>query len=214
VGGADKNLVKSTRQAIAEQLSLYKNVMDAAFLFLQEGKKSKLEKSFKSIQHSNLSEQKYTGKVIKLIRQADHAQAASVTHYMQTLDALQNLQQSIKLIGDLCLEHHKNFHPLPDESFKTNVQSLYLTYNLMHNVAENLLREKQTEITDQDRQVFLQALILADERLEQELNAIRLKEISNRLATFQIRILLEVKDIFESYQSFYQAYTKVITKSK
>ncbi|MFY7918734.1 MAG: inorganic phosphate transporter [Chryseotalea sp.] len=213
-GGADKNLVKSTRQAIAQQLSIYNNVMDAAFLFLQEGKKSKLEKSFKSIQHSNLSEQKYTGKVIKLIRQTDNIQAASVTHYLQTLDALQNLQQSIKLIGDLCLEHHKNFHPLPDESFKTNVQGLSQTYNLVHIVAANLLKEKQSETTNQEEQIFSKAILLADERIEQELNAIRHKEISNRLATFQIRILLEVKDVFGSYQSFYQAYHKVITKSR
>ncbi len=84
----------------------------------------------------------------------------------------------------------------------------------MHIVAANLLKEKQSETTNQEEQIFSKAILLADERIEQELNAIRHKEISNRLATFQIRILLEVKDVFGSYQSFYQAYHKVITKSR
>ena len=210
ISSFDKGLTKSTQQTIASQLQLYKSVLTSTFQFIQDGKKSKLEKSFKTIQNSSLSDQKYTGKVIKLIRNTNEEQSGIIKYYMQTLDALQNIQQSIKLIGELCLEHHRNFHPMPDDAFQNKIKIIQQSFLEIQGKTEIMLNTKASGMNDNQLALFQKSIQTLDELIEKEIISIRQKEISNRLATFQIRIMLEMKDVFESYQAFYQAYYQVL----
>lgn len=147
-----------------------------------------------------------SSKIIKYIRKTESGGLAAGRLNLLVFDLLQDLYQSGLLVSDVCFEHRINLHALPTGEFRETLKTLKekMTIYLLQ-VKQEIQQLEFTQV-EQAQQQYQKLAAYLSASLDSEVKRIQQDEISNRMATLQTRILLEMTDIIETTNRLYRLY--------
>lgn len=201
-----RDLLDQSKLRAGDNIQRIAKLLGLCWSALREANQNALPHQQLEVKRLALENERISNKIIKYIRKTEGAGLPAGRLNLLVFDLLQDLYQSSLLIGDVVSKHVINLHTPPDKKFQAALQLLEAEcapyFRWVQNGIQNLKFEDHEKVAEQHRKI----LDILRQKLDEEIQRIQQDEVSNRLATLQTRVLLEMTDIIATTQRLYHLY--------
>jgi len=150
--------------------------------------------------------EKLHGKLIKYVRKMNKGNLAAGRLYIMVFDLMQDLYQSVQMVGEVCYDHVSNHLSPPRkkyaEVFLDIERELEAYLDKVTEGIQQLSFENAAQL--EERQVKL--ITLVNQSLDELIKDIQKGDMGNRIGLLQTRLFLEIKDILTITHRVYVLY--------
>jgi len=204
-----KQAIDESKELTIKNLKLANKVYTACLEAIAVGKPGILTRAQNKNKDFWEQNSKLQNKIIKYVRKMPKADLQLSRMYILLFNHIQDLQQSIKLISESCLDHLDNHHSVPSDEYLAaakEIEILLTTY--VEGICEVISQP------DKDRnEHFLSLQNTLSSKLSEALDLIikdiQQKEVGYRIGRLQTKLLLETKDIKDTVSGIYNLYVDI-----
>lgn len=188
-------VIQESKVNTARNLKTVRKVTALSIMSLIGENRDVLLRSKQEIIKLRQQNEKLQSKIIKFVKRMEKGHFPAAKLYILVFDLMQDLYQSTELLSDACTKHIINHHPLPDRKY----------LDLLIEIERKLTRFTDSAISAIGKQDYTdygplvesgnQLLNYINTQLDDQINEIQDSDISTRMGTLKIKILLESKDI-------------------
>lgn len=202
-------VIEESKELTVKNLKLANKVYVACIEALTLGKRNNLSRSLQKNREFWEQNSKLQNKIIKYVRKMPQADLQLSRLYILLFNHIQDLQQSVKLISESCLDHLDNHHSLPSGEYLRAAKEIEtLLTACVERISEAIMKPGADE-----NEAFLagnQTLSLQlSKTLDLVIDDIQQKEVGNRIGRLQTKLLLETKDIQDTLSGIYNLYKDI-----
>ncbi len=201
-----QQVIDESKNNTAKNLKVVRKAILTSIKSLLSENRDNLDKSKKEIEKLKGQNEKLHGKLIKYVRKMNKGNLAAGRLYIMVFDLMQDLYQSVQLIGQVSYDHVINHLSPPRKKYAeifSEIEKELSDY--LEKVAESVSHLSFSNATlMEDRQTRLIAFI--NKSMDELIRDIQKNDVGNRLGLLQTRLFLEIKDIIAIAHRIYILY--------
>jgi phosphate/sulfate permease len=204
-----KQAIEESKELTIKNLKLANKVYVACLDAVAVGKPGILIRAQQKNKDFWEQNSKLQNKIIKYVRKMPKADLPLSRMYILLFNHIQDLQQSIKLISDSCLDHLDNHHSVPSGEYLAaakEIETLLTTY--VEGICVTIMQPDNNQ-----HEHFLSIQNTLSSKLSKALDLIisdiQQKEVGNRIGRLQTKLCLETKDIQDTLTGIYNLYRDI-----
>ncbi len=190
-----QQVIEESKNNTAKNLKIVKKVVITSIKSLLSENRDNLDKSKKEIEKLKSQNEKLHGKLIKYVRKMNKGNLAAGRLYIMVFDLMQDLYQSVQLVGEVSFDHVSNHLSPPRkkyaEIFSEIDKELGDYLDKVSESVSNLSFDNASGM--EDRQSKLIATL--NKSMDELIKDIQKDDMGNRIGLLQTRLFLEIKDI-------------------
>mgnify|MGYP001806181780 CR=1 FL=1 len=204
-----KQAIDESKELTIKNLKLANKVYTACLEAIALGKPGILTRAQNKNKDFWEQNSKLQNKIIKYVRKMPKADLQLSRMYILLFNHIQDLQQSIKLMSESCLDHLDNHHSVPSGEYLAAAKEIEI---LLTTYVEGICEAISQPVKDQHEHFSSLQNTLSSklsEALDLIINDIQQKEVGYRIGRLQTKLLLETKDIKETVSGIYSLYVDI-----
>lgn len=201
-----RELVDQSKLRAGDNLLRISKLLGLCWAALSQANQKALPFQQLEVRRVAMENERISNKIIKYIRKTEGAGLAAGRLNLLVFDLLQDLYQSSLLISDVVSKHVINLHATPDKRFQAALQQLDADCTVYFRWVQSGIQSLDFKEKDKVEGQYQKISLFLRQNLDEEIHRIQQDEISNRLATLQTRVLLEMTDIIATAQRLYHLY--------
>lgn len=202
---ADHSLIEKNRNMVLYLTEELRNIAAQVFDGLEKADAKTLERAHRQLHDLDETVIRFRNKNIKNIQALDSGDLRLSAVMLNSTDLIQDLLHSIELFSRESVTYVKNLHQVPGEEFmetmdavKTDLLAFFDT------ILDEVLQPKKKYGTVKTERAQLRSLI--NDNLEEQLSAIKKKNLSVKQGILQTTIFLQARDIQAVLMRIYKMY--------
>jgi phosphate/sulfate permease len=201
-----RELLDQSKLRAGDNLQRISKLLNLSWSALSQDDQKALPFQQLEVRRLAMENERISNKIIKYIRKTERGGLPAGRLNLQVFDLLQDLYQSSLLISDVVSKHVINLHAPPDKRFLSILQQLESDLSPFWKGLKQGIEELNFEDREKVEQQYAKLTRFLQQKLDEEIHRIQQNEVSNRLATLQTRILLEMTDIIATAHRLYELY--------
>lgn len=204
-----KQAIEESKELTIKNLKLANKVYAACLESVAVGKPGILTRAQNKNKDFWEQNSKLQNKIIKYVRKMPKADLPLSRMYILLFNHIQDLQQSIQLISESCLDHLDNHHSVPSGEYLAAAKEIEMLLTIyIEGICEVIMKPDK----DQNEHFLSLQNTLSSKQskaLDLIINDIQQKEVGNRIGRLQTKLLLETKDIQDTLTGIYNLYRDI-----
>jgi hypothetical protein len=201
-----RELLDQSKLRAGDNLQRISKLLSLSWTALTEDNQKALPFQQLEVRRLAIENERISNKIIKYIRKTERGGLPAGRLNLQVFDLLQDLYQSSLLISEVVSKHVINLHAPPDKRFQGILQQLETDLNPFWKGIQNGIQNLDFKDREKVEQQYQRIALFLNLKLDEEIQQIQQSEVSNRLATLQTRLLLEMTDIIATAHRLYELY--------
>jgi hypothetical protein len=207
-----KDIVRESKVKASKTIKAIRNLMEQCFALLLKEKSGSIAGIREEIKNLQEASEKLNTRIIKHIRKLD---ADDLVHtgkaYLIVLDLIQDLVQSSALISESIIQHRDNHHPLPGKAYRESALAIEgRLYIFIDAIERSLESPDEAGMKEQLADLHDALVMMIEKALDREIHSIQKDDVAIRLANLQVRVLLELQDMVETFYELGQRYHSLV----
>ncbi len=201
-----QQVIEESKNNTAKNLKVVKKAVLNSIKSLLSENRDNLDKSKKEIEKLKIQNEKLHGKLIKYVRKMNKGNLAAGRLYIMVFDLMQDLYQSIQLVGEVSFDHVSNHLSPPKKKYAEMFSEIEKELgDYLDKIAESV---SQLSFQNAPQMEERQAKIIAfvNKSIDELIKDIQKGDVGNRLGLLQTRLFLEMKDIVSIAHRVYILY--------